>query len=91
MEQIKEISYFFNFSEPKQLLLIECIELFAPNADKKKKLKDVYQTPWIERATGMDTFEELFTPIIHCLEKMKFNKNNKRNRHTSVKASSFSH
>ena len=55
----------------------------------KKKLKDVYQTPWIERATGMDTFEELFTPIIHCLEKMKFNKNNKRNRHTSVKASSF--
>ena len=35
MEQIKELSYFFNFSEPRQLLLLECIELFAPDGDKK--------------------------------------------------------
>ena len=35
MEQIKELSYFFNFSEPRQLLLLECIELYAPDADKK--------------------------------------------------------
>ena len=37
----------------------------------------------------MDTFEELFIPIIYCLEKMKFNKDNTCNRDTSVKASSF--
>ena len=35
MEQIKELSYFFNFSEATQLLLLECIELYAPDADKK--------------------------------------------------------
>ena len=35
MEQIKELSYFFNFSEPRQLLLLECIELHAPDVDKK--------------------------------------------------------
>ena len=34
MEQINELLYFFNFSEPRQLLLPECIELYAPNADK---------------------------------------------------------
>ena len=37
MEQIKELSYFFNFSEPRQLSLLECIKLFAPDADKKNK------------------------------------------------------
>ena len=35
MEQIKELSYFSNFSEPRQLLLLECIELYAPDADKQ--------------------------------------------------------
>ena len=35
MEQIKELSYFFNFSEPRQLLLIEYIELYAADGDKK--------------------------------------------------------
>ena len=39
-----------------------------------KKLKDVCRTCWIERVNGMDTFEELFIPIICCLEKMKFNR-----------------
>ena len=37
----------------------------------------------------MDTFEEFFIPIVYCLEKMKFNKDNKCNRDTSVKASCF--
>ena len=46
MEQIKELSHFFNFSEPRQLLLLECIELCAPDAEKK--LKDVCRTCWIE-------------------------------------------
>ena len=33
MGQIKELSYFFNVSEPRQLLLAECIELHTPDAD----------------------------------------------------------
>ena len=35
MEQLKELSYFFNFSEPRKILWLECIELYAPDADKK--------------------------------------------------------
>ena len=37
----------------------------------------------------MDRFEELFIPIVHCLKKKEINKDNKCNRDTSVKASSF--
>ena len=37
----------------------------------------------------MDTFEELFIPIICCLEKMKLDKDKTCNRDTSVKTSSF--
>ena len=32
---MKESSYFFNFSEPRQLLLLERIELYAPDSNKK--------------------------------------------------------
>ena len=54
-----------------------------------KKMKDVCRTHWIERVNGMDTFEELFFPLICCLEKMKLNKDKTCNRDTSVKTSSF--
>ena len=52
-------------------------------------MNDVCRTRWIERVNGMDTFEELLVPIVHCLEKVEFNKDNKCNRDTSIKASSF--
>ena len=67
MQQIKELSYCLNFSQPRQLFLLECIELYAP--DQEKILKDVCQPCWIERVNGMDIFEELLIPIIYCLEK----------------------
>ena len=35
MEQVKELSYSFNFLELRQLLLLECIKLYATYADKK--------------------------------------------------------
>ena len=54
-----------------------------------KKLKYVCQTGWIERVNVMDTFEEVFIPVVYCLEKMKFNKDNAFNGDTSVKALSF--
>ena len=37
----------------------------------------------------MDTFEGVFIPVVYCLEKMKFNKDNAFNGDTSVKALSF--
>ena len=63
--QIKELSYFFNYSEPRQKILDACVENYAPNSSKKK-LKDVCRTRWVERVSGLDDFE-LFIPIVFCL------------------------
>ena len=38
MEQIKELSYYFNLSEPRQLLLLECIQLYAADAGKNWRM-----------------------------------------------------
>ena len=43
LDEIKELSYFFNYSEPRQKILDACIENYAPNSSKKK-LKDVCHT-----------------------------------------------
>ena len=72
LDQIKELSYFFNYSEPRQKILDACIENYAPNSSKKK-VKDVCRTRWAERITGLDDFEELFISIVFCLEQMSLN------------------
>ena len=41
-------------------MLDACVENDAPNSSKKI-LKDVSRTRWVERITGLDRFEELFT------------------------------
>ena len=43
----------------------------------------------MKRVKDMDGFEDLFITIVHCLEKMKINKDSKCNRDTTVKSSSF--
>ena len=43
LDQIKELSYFFNYSEPHQKILDASVENYAPNSIKKK-LKDVCST-----------------------------------------------
>ena len=40
LDQIKELSYFFNYYEPRQKILDGYIANYAPNSSKKK-LKDV--------------------------------------------------
>ena len=61
-QQIKEISYFCNLSEPRKMILERNILKYCPDS-KKKKLKDVCRTRWVERVDGMDVFQELFIAI----------------------------
>nr|XP_047145808.1 zinc finger MYM-type protein 1-like [Hydra vulgaris]XP_047145866.1 zinc finger MYM-type protein 1-like [Hydra vulgaris] len=65
MEHVKQLSYFFNFSESRQNLLEVAITEHCPLATKKK-LIDVCCTRWVERITGLDDFENLFVPIVFC-------------------------
>ena len=56
---------------------------------KKKKLSDFCPTPWVEKVTGLDDFENLFAPIVFCFEEMSMNIGSVSNQDTSAKATSF--
>ena len=86
LDHIKDISYFFNLSQPRQQCLEKIINEICPDT-KKTKLKDVCRTRWLERIDGLDTFEELFVAIVNTFEDMT--SNIKCNRDTSTKASAF--
>lgn len=92
MQQIKDLSYFFNFSPVRQQILEAIISDYSDDTDitsTKKKLTDVCRTRWVERITGLDDFEDLYVPIVLTLEKMSLNVDKKSNRDTSLKATSY--
>ena len=37
---------------------------------QKNKVSDFCPTRWVEKVTGLDDFEDLFAPIVFCLEEM---------------------
>ena len=86
--QIKELSYFFNFSLTRQMLLEKNVLKYCPDS-RKSKLKDVCRTRWVERIVGLDLFEELFVAIFFTLDERASNLENQCNPSTSSKALSF--
>ena len=87
-DQIKEISYFFKFSEPRQKVIINSIKEHAPDF-LKKKLSDFCPTRWAEKVTGLDDVEYLPAPIVFCLEEMSLNIRRVCNQDIPAKAASF--
>ena len=76
------------FSEPRQKMLINSIKEHAPDS-QKKKLSDFRPTRWVEKVTGLDDLEDLFTQIVFCLEEMSLNMGRVCNQDISAKATSF--
>ena len=89
LTQVKELSYFVNNSQNRQIAFEKNVLEYSPDS-KKKKLKDVCRTRWVERVDGMDVFEELFVPIFFTLKEMSLNLERKYNPNTSSQATSFS-
>lgn len=89
LTQIKEISDFFNVSEPRQMILDKNILEHGSVEVRKNKLVNVCRTRWVARISGMDTFEELFVPIFYTLDEMSSNLEKKCNPKTSSDASSL--
>ena len=85
MEQIKDIPYFFNLSENRQIILETNIKEHSPDS-KRRKLFDVCRTRWIERIKGMDVFDEFYIPIVYALKDMHYNIGKICNSDTSTKA-----
>ena len=59
MDQIKDISYFLNLSQPRQQMLETAIKSLCPES-RSPKLTDVCRTRWVERIIGLYNFEEMF-------------------------------
>ena len=85
LDQIRELSYFFNYSEPRQKILDACVENYTPNSSKRK-LKDVCRPRWVGRIAGLYDFKELFIPMVFSLEQMSLNMGRICNQDTSTKA-----
>ena len=79
LDQIKKLSFFFNFSKLSQKMIDFSIENHALHC-LKKKLKNVGRTRWVEQITGLDDSEDLYTAISFCLESMSVNEGKVCNR-----------
>ena len=60
------------FSELQQKMLIKPINEYPPGS-QKRNLSDFCPTRWVEKVTGLDDFEDIFAPIIFCLEELSLN------------------
>ena len=69
-------------------MLVNSIKEHAPGS-QKRKLSDYCPTRWVEKVTRLDDFEDLFAPIVFCLEKMSLSMGRVCNQDTSSKANSF--
>ena len=88
MTRVKELSSFFNNSQNRQLLFEKNISIHVKDS-KKKKLKDVCRTRWVERIDGLDVFQDLFIAIFFTLKEMSLNEERQCNPSTSSQATSF--
>ena len=52
-------------------------------------MSDFCPTRWVEKVKRLDNFEDLFAPIVFCLEEMSLNIRHVCNQDTSAKATSF--
>ena len=67
MQTADTVSRFFNNSPKRQLALEEWIDSILP-FEKRKKLKEMCRTRWIERLEAFKVFVDLFLRIFSCLE-----------------------
>ena len=69
MQSAEKIARFFNNSPKRQMALEKWIdELFTD--EKRKKIKEMCRTRWIERHEAFESFVDLFMPIVCCLEEI---------------------
>jgi len=77
MGTIQSVSSFFSNSAKRTEKLksvIESTEISESNESsliKKKKLKTICETRWVERHTALMTFKELYVYIVTALEEIK--------------------
>ena len=64
METADSITRFFNNSPKRQLELEKWIANICPNEEKRRKLKEMCRTRWVERHEAFDVFVDLYLPLV---------------------------
>ena len=88
LDTVQKISYFFQYSEQRQLFFEEHVSKFCP-LSTSKKLRDPSSTRWVERIKNLDLFIELFQALWSTLDAMRVNKSGTHNKKTQTDAFSF--
>ena len=73
MDIADKVARFFNYSPKCQLALewhINQLHQEQVEVSKRKKLKELCKTRWVERHDAFEAFFELFNAILSCLEEM---------------------
>ena len=69
MQSADKVSRFFSNSPKRQLALEKWIDNLFSN-EKRRKIKEMCRTRWIERHEAFESFVDLFMPIVCCLEEI---------------------
>ena len=85
MDQIKQITFFFKFSETRLKVLRSNVANFT-NHPNFVYIIDICNTRWVERIIGMGAFNKLFEGILSTIKEMAINDCGKFNADTVSKA-----
>ena len=80
------ICRFFAFSPKRQLAFERCVEEVL-DGEKRRRLKSICKTRWVERNEAFEVFVDLFQPLVYCLENIK--DSSEWNQDSRVDAQSF--
>ena len=87
MDICDSIYRFFANSPKRQLALTKCIEE-TTEGERRKKLKSLCKTRWVERHEAFEVFVDLYQSVVYCMEEIK-DLPGEWNRETRSDAQSF--
>ena len=61
---------FFAYSPKRQLEFVKVVAEMM-HGEKRKRLKSICKTCWVERHEAFEVFVDLYQPLVHCLENIK--------------------
>ena len=73
IDKASEVAIFFNYSPQRQRAFEEKIEIYCKENEqdkkwkRKKELRMLCKTRWVERHDAYNTFTELYTPLVNTL------------------------
>ena len=88
MQTADNVCRFFSNSPKRQLALEKWISQIC-SEEKRKCLKEMCRTRWVERHEAFEVFSDLFLPIVSCLEEMVNSTQSDWNRETRSDANSY--